>query len=64
MTKYLFCVDSDGCVMDTMTYKHQQFFGPLAAKIFEIPKQETQRFLKRMNSGVKIAEKKPRSFVN
>lgn len=49
MTKYLFCVDSDGCVMDTMTYKHQQFFGPLAAKIFEIPKQETQRFLKSWN---------------
>ena len=25
---YLICVDSDGCVMDTMTCKHMHCFGP------------------------------------
>ena len=25
---YLVCVDSDGCVMDTMNYKHFNCFGP------------------------------------
>lgn len=43
MTKLVFCVDSDGCAMDTMTYKHQLFFGPIAADIFEIADRE--RFL-------------------
>ncbi|TWS95369.1 HAD family hydrolase [Streptococcus sp. sy018] len=41
MTDYIFCVDSDGCVMDTMTYKHQLFFGPVAADIFEIADRES-----------------------
>lgn len=37
MTKqFIFCVDSDGCAMDTMTYKHELFFGPLIAKHFPI----------------------------
>lgn len=31
--EYVFCVDSDGCAMDTMTYKHELFFGPLAADV-------------------------------
>lgn len=39
--KYAFCVDSDGCAMDTMTYKHQLFFGPLAADVFEIRDRST-----------------------
>ncbi|VTS21021.1 phosphoglycolate phosphatase [Streptococcus porcinus] len=38
--KYVFCVDSDGCAMDTMTYKHQLFFGPLAADVFEVTDRE------------------------
>lgn len=37
---YLFCVDSDGCAMDTMTYKHELFFGPLIAKHFSIDNPE------------------------
>lgn len=41
---YVFCVDSDGCAMDTMTYKHQLFFGPIAADIFQI--EERNAFLK------------------
>lgn len=35
-TGFIFCVDSDGCAMDTMTYKHELFFGPLIAKHFPI----------------------------
>ena len=27
MKQYAFCVDSDGCVMDTMTPKHRICFG-------------------------------------
>ncbi|MFU2205528.1 HAD family hydrolase [Streptococcus pluranimalium] len=38
--EYVFCVDSDGCAMDTMTYKHQLFFGPLAARFFEVDNKE------------------------
>ncbi|VHM38123.1 phosphoglycolate phosphatase [Streptococcus pyogenes] len=33
---FVFCVDSDGCAMDTMTYKHQLFFGPIAAEVFGV----------------------------
>lgn len=44
MSKYIFCVDSDGCAMDTMTYKHQLFFGPLAAELFQVTDKEN--FLK------------------
>ncbi|HAP8418001.1 TPA: HAD family hydrolase, partial [Enterococcus faecium] len=33
MNSWIFCIDSDGCVMDTMTYKHNLFFGPIAAEI-------------------------------
>ncbi|MFC3927107.1 HAD family hydrolase [Streptococcus caprae] len=39
-TNYLFCVDSDGCAMDTMTYKHELFFGPLIVKHFPIENPE------------------------
>ncbi|MBY5034975.1 HAD hydrolase-like protein [Streptococcus gallolyticus] len=41
MTKYVFCVDSDGCSMDTMTYKHELYFGPLIQKYFLIADPET-----------------------
>lgn len=40
---YVFCIDSDGCAMDTMTYKHQLFFGPIAADVFSI--KDRTRFL-------------------
>lgn len=36
MGNFIFCIDSDGAVMDTMTYKHEDFFGPLAAEVFEV----------------------------
>ncbi|HEM5926884.1 TPA: HAD family hydrolase [Streptococcus suis] len=38
--EYVFCVDSDGCAMDTMTYKHKLFFGPLAADVFDVKDKE------------------------
>lgn len=41
MRDFVFCVDSDGCAMDTMTYKHQLFFGPIAADVFEIADRAT-----------------------
>lgn len=46
-TEYVFCIDSDGCAMDTMTYKHQLFFGPLVADVFAI--SDRDRFLDEWN---------------
>ncbi len=40
MNNWIFCIDSDGCVMDTMTYKHNLFFGPIAAEIFDVHHRE------------------------
>lgn len=37
--RYLVCVDSDGCIMDTMDIKHQKYFGPVAAEVFKIKNQ-------------------------
>lgn len=34
MKKYLLCVDSDGCAMDTMTVKHKKCFGPHIVQIY------------------------------
>lgn len=41
MSEIIFAVDSDGCAMDTMTYKHELFFGPLAAEKFGVEDKET-----------------------
>ncbi len=41
MKEFVFCVDSDGCAMDTMDIKHKMFFGPIAADIFNIQDRET-----------------------
>lgn len=40
MSRFIFCVDSDGCAMDTMTYKHELFFGPLASKHYNVRNKE------------------------
>lgn len=40
MKKFVFCVDSDGCAMDTMTYKHELCFGPVAVKVFKIANEK------------------------
>lgn len=36
--EFLLCVDSDGCAVNTMEYKHKEFFGP---KMIEIWKLDT-----------------------
>lgn len=41
MSNFIFAVDSDGCAMDTMTYKHELFFGPIAADKFNVTDKET-----------------------
>lgn len=46
--KYLLCVDSDGCAMDTMNIKHIKCFGPKFVKTFKITKN-TQDVLDRWN---------------
>jgi len=46
--KYLLCVDSDGCAMDTMNIKHIKCFGPKFVKVFNITKNP-QNVLERWN---------------
>lgn len=41
MSEFIFCVDSDGCAMDTMTYKHELFFGPIASEKYQVEDKET-----------------------
>lgn len=45
---YLVCVDSDGCAMDTMNYKHIECFGPLAKEHFNI--KDGEKFLALWNT--------------
>ena len=45
--KFIVCIDSDGCAMDTMDIKHIKFFGPLAAEIFAI--KDKTKFLEEWN---------------
>lgn len=46
--KYIVCVDSDGCAMDTMDYKHINYFGPIAVEEWNIENKED--FLKIWNN--------------
>lgn len=46
--KYLLCVDSDGCAMDTMNIKHKKCFGPKFAEVFNIT-ENVQAVLDRWN---------------
>lgn len=46
--KFLICVDSDGCAMDTMTVKHMRCFGPCFIETWHI-KEDQERFLQRWN---------------
>lgn len=48
MNKFLFCVDSDGCAMDTMTIKHVKCFGPCMITEWELD-QWRDELLKRWN---------------
>lgn len=44
MDKKVVCIDSDGCVMDTMNYKHDLCFGPLASEVFAVPEADRALF--------------------
>lgn len=46
---FVVCIDSDGCAMDTMNYKHFEFFGPLAADEWSVPLHLRDEFLKTWN---------------
>ena len=37
--EFLVCVDSDGTVMDTMTIKHKNCFGPAFVEIFSVDEE-------------------------
>lgn len=45
MNEVIFTVDSDGCAIDTMTYKHELFMAPLAAEKFKVLEEDVERFL-------------------
>lgn len=45
--EFIVCVDSDGCAMDTMNVKHEEYFGPIAADVFNV--QDRDAFLKEWN---------------
>lgn len=40
--EYLLCVDSDGCVIDGMTIKHKECFGPALIEIWPFAKYEKE----------------------
>lgn len=42
--RFLVCVDSDGCAMDTMEVKHRKCFAPKAIEIWELQDIETKFF--------------------
>lgn len=44
LKSHIVCIDSDGCAMDTMNVKHEDYFGPLAADVYGI--QNREAFLK------------------
>ena len=46
--RYLICVDSDGCAMDTMDVKHIRCFGPCMVKEWGLEEWQDQ-VLKRWN---------------
>lgn len=48
MKEYLYCIDSDGCAMDTMTIKHVKCFGPQFITVFGLAKYQNE-LIKRWN---------------
>lgn len=40
--KYLLCIDSDGCVIDGMTVKHKECFGPCLIEEWNLQQYETE----------------------
>lgn len=38
--KYIICIDSDGCALDTMNFKHIHYFAPFAIEVFNVDDKE------------------------
>lgn len=47
--KFLICIDSDGCAIDSMTVKHEKAFGPALVEIWEVPADKKEAVLKEWN---------------
>lgn len=47
--EFLVCVDSDGTVMDTMTIKHKNCFGPAFVEIFSVDEEIREKVLAEWN---------------
>ena len=47
--KFLVCVDSDGCAIDSMTIKHKEAFGPALLEIWEIEAAKAKEILDTWN---------------
>lgn len=47
--RFLVCIDSDGCAIDSMTIKHELAFGPAFVEVFEIPEINKQAILDEWN---------------
>lgn len=47
MKKFIVCIDSDGCAMDTMDVKHLNYFGPALVDVYGI--QQKAAFLAEWN---------------
>lgn len=47
--KFLICIDSDGCAIDSMTVKHDKAFGPALVEIWEVPADRQEAMLKEWN---------------
>lgn len=45
--KFLICIDSDGCAIDSMTIKHEKAFGPALVEIWEVPADKKEEVLKK-----------------
>lgn len=47
--RFLVCVDSDGCAIDSMTIKHEKAFGPAFVEIWKVSEAEQAAVLKDWN---------------
>lgn len=43
--RYLVCIDSDGCAIDSMTVKHEKAFGPALLDVWDVPSERHQEIL-------------------
>ncbi|WP_165878493.1 HAD family hydrolase [Natranaerovirga pectinivora] len=48
--KFLVCIDSDGCAIDSMTIKHKEAFGPAFIKVWDIDDSKKNTILDQWNN--------------